>query len=206
MPLRLVSKFRALCILNAVNLKHQTLGPAQRRAPAIGGRVFEKARIGKAARKRKESRLCFEPREGGADAIMRPGAKAKMLVLSPLWIEASGKGKAVWIAICGRKQKNETRPFWDRHARNFNRRQGLAGAEMDGRVEPQYFIDEARGERFVVPQPLQPFGIAQERQHAIGDEIYRGLVTRDQKKRGGREQIVAAHFPMLFVFERGKVG
>ncbi len=75
---------------------------------------------------------------------------------------------------------------------------------MNRRLEAQKLFDNARRERIIPAQPLEPLGIAQERKHAVGDEIDRGLMSSHEKKHGGRKEIESAHGPVFLIFMGGK--
>ena len=130
---------------------------------------------------------------------MRTSPEAKMRIIASIGIEPVWICEAFPVAVAGSEQKDERCTFRNRRSRNVDFGQGLAGAEMDRRLEPQQLIDNAWRKRGVLVQPLQPFAMAQQREHAIGDEVDGGLVSGDQQKHGGGEEIVVAHPSMPFV-------
>ncbi len=132
--------------------------------------------------------------------------EAKMRIIASVGIEPVWICEAFRVAAAGSEQKDERRAFRNRRSCDVDFGQGLAGAELDRRLETQQLLDNAWRKRGVLAQPLQPFAMTQQREHAVSDEIDGGLVSGDQQKHGGGEEIVVAHPSMSFVLGGRKAG
>ena len=61
------------------------------------------------------------------------------------------------------------------------------GHEVHGRLVAQQFLDHRDGQVRVVAQPLQHCRVAQQGQHAVGDEVDGGLVPGDEQQHRGAD-------------------
>ncbi len=57
----------------------------------------------------------------------------------------------------------------------------------------QQFLDQADDQVGFAAQPLEHVGVAQQGEHAVGDEVDGGLVAGEQQQRGGGHQLLARH-------------
>ena len=76
--------------------------------------------------------------------------------------------------------------------------QGHPVGALDGRVEPQHLLDHlGRHRRRVGAQGLPLRGVAEQRQHAVADQVDRGLEPRDQQQAAQRQDLLGPHLIAL---------
>ena len=73
------------------------------------------------------------------------------------------------------------------------------GSEVHRRLVAQQFLDQADAQVGLVAQPLQHVGVAQQREHAVGDEVDGGLVAGDEQQDQRGDQFAALHPPVRAV-------
>ena len=76
-----------------------------------------------------------------------------------------------------------------------------APVELDGAVVAQQLVDGRLQQAGIVPEALQLIRMAEQRQHAVADQITRGLVARYQDQQHGGQQLLAGQ-PVAFLLGR----
>src|SRR5438105_2931502 len=99
-----------------------------------------------------------------------------MVIVLAADVEAVGMDELVWIAIGGAEQEDGLVATGQGGAVDIDVVEGDAGGELYGRVVAEDLLDGGSSERGILSQAPELVGVATKGQHAVADEVDRGLV------------------------------
>jgi len=140
----------------------------------VGRRVGDQARVDKPTGEGTQGDLRLDAGEGSADTVVDATAEAEMLVVGTFGIEPVRVWEARRVVAPGGKQEHHGRALWDGHSGNRDIGQGGARTELHRWIVAQHLLDQRDHEVGVAPQPLEDVGVAQQGEHAVGDQVDRG--------------------------------
>ena len=139
---------------------------------------------------RGERDLHFQSGKRRAEAVVDTTAKTEMLQILAVGIEPVRRLEHRGIAVSGGDQQHELGALRNRHPRHVDVGERRAVRdELQRGLEAQELFDERHGETRSSAQPLEVLGMAQQRQHPVGDQVDRRLVTGDQQQQARDLQI-----------------
>ncbi|GGY12548.1 hypothetical protein GCM10010510_68170 [Streptomyces anandii JCM 4720] len=128
---------------------------------------------------------------------MYAAAETEVLVVPPVGVEAVRVVETLWITTARGQHEHDPRTLGNRRAGDGDvavRRPPRD--DVDGRLVAKQFLHQRYDQTGFVAQPLQHLRVAQQCQHAVGDEVDRGFVTGDQQQVGGGDDLVIGHPPV----------
>ena len=111
---------------------------------------------------------------------MGAGAEIEVGIVLARDVKPVGVGELALIAIRAAHEGDERLASLNLLATELDVLQGQARCTLKRPFETEEFFDGAAEQSRVTPQLVHLFGMAQEGEHAITDEIARGFMTRDE--------------------------
>src|SRR5262249_8965463 len=131
---------------------------------------------------RRDRRARLDTAEGRPRAEVDPEPEGQVVVRMAGDVESVRIGECLWVAVGGSDRGENGIPRPDRLAANLE--VGYRGPRdhLGAAVESEKLLDGLLGERRLGAQPFELATIAQERQHAVADEIDGGLMPREHER------------------------
>src|SRR5260370_20553562 len=189
------------------DFERQMARPAQDRAAPVGGRVVDEAGAIQAAGELGQRDLRLDPGERCAEADVHAAAEAEVLIVLAGRVKVVGVAEALRVAAAGGEHEDERRTLGNGDTRDFDigERRALR-QHVDRGFVAQQLLDGAGQQRGRAAQQLQRFGAAEQREHAVSDQVDGRLMSGDeQQDRGGHQfHTGKAAFGAGVVDERGE--
>src|SRR5215469_5699440 len=144
--------------------------------------------------------LGLQPREWATETEMDTAAVAKVLVVLAFEVDLVWVCEPARVAVARPVDRDDRRALWNGRSRNRNIFEGGAGwPELDRRFEAEELLDP-RHDHFRPPaQFLEGFVVPQQGEHAVGDQVDRGLVAGKEQKHGIAQEFVVGQVLLRFV-------
>jgi len=127
--------------------------------------------VGEPPQQRREGDLALDPGQRRSEAEVRGPAEGEVTVVGPAEIEAVGVGKASGIAVGGPHHGDDGLAAADELVAEDDVLGRQASGVLAGTLVAQQLLDRGRDQRRVAPQALELVGMAQQRQHAVADQV-----------------------------------
>ena len=152
-------------------------------------RVFVQLDVREPVQQRGERDLAFEAREPGPQAEVGAAAERHDLRLLACDVEAVRLREDGRIAVARAEQDDDLFALRDRRLGDLDVRRRGSRRQLDRRVVAQQLLDGGLDGGAVLEQ-VQLVAVAQEREHAVADEVLRRLVSGDEDQDAQAEQLL----------------
>ena len=129
--------------------------------------------------------LSFELGQMGAEAVVGPITKGKMVPLGAMNAEVFRGLEGVWIPIGTAQHGHDGGPPGDGDSANRDRLRSKIGLRaVNGSVEAENFINRFRPEGRIFPQFLQRARVLEQGMGPIAHQVGRGFEARYEQQKG----------------------
>src|SRR5262245_40058183 len=160
----------------------QRLQPAERQAQTMLGLFGRERELRQLPDERADRDLPFDTRERSADAEVDTPTERNVAIVNAPEIETVGIGKLRGVAIGGADEGEHHIALGNRVSGNRDVLAGDARRPLDGAVVAEQFLDRALDQLGLLAQPAELFGMTQERESPIADQVDSRLVPRDEEQ------------------------
>ena len=175
-----------------VGAPHSATGSVSRpRRVKVGRRVGGAASsiVGKASSSALKAMAAFHARQRRAQAVMDAAAEGHVLAGVAGDVEAVRLGEGRGIAVGRAQDQQDFVAFPDLVAEQVEILHGDALVDLHRPVEAQELVDRRADQLGLAPQQGELVGRAQQRQHAVADQVHGRFVARHQQQLGERDDL-----------------
>src|SRR5580704_14006819 len=176
-------KLSQLSTSDAIDINEQVQRAAEQRVSPVRRRIDDQPGVLHATKKDFNRGVNLQPRELTAEADMDAGAPSETLFLLTFEIEFVRVAEHLRIAVRRAIHEEDRRPLWNGGPIDVDvGESGPGGPKVDRRLEAQHLFNSAWNQLRPAAQQVDGPGVAQEGEHAMGDEVDCGVMTGDEYK------------------------
>src|SRR5262245_2147526 len=177
----------------------QRLQPAERQAQTMLGLFDRERELRQLLDERADRDLAFHAREWRADAEVDAPAERNVAVVGATEIQTVGLRKLSGIAIRGADEGEHHVALGNRASGKRDVLAGNARGPLDRAVVAKQLLDRSLDQRRVLAQPSKLFGMAQERQGPVADQVDGRFMPRDEEQDARGQQLGLAELVPRFL-------
>src|SRR6185312_13274596 len=164
-----------------VDVDEEAARAAEDLVAAIRRRVLDEPWVLHAAEELADRELGLQPGERGAEAVVDALAVADVLVVRAFEVESVGVLEPFRVTVRRPVTQEDRRARRDGGAGDLDVLEGRAGGpELDRRLKAQQLLDPGHDQLRSAAQLLELVGVPQQGQHAVRDQVDRGLMPGEE--------------------------
>ena len=172
-------------------------GPRNTWRLPVGRRILDEPRVIHPAQERLERGIDFQPCERAAETGVNAAPPAHVLVVFTFRVELVRVGEAPRVAVGRAVHQEDGRALGNCRAGDLDVGQGrAAGEELHRGLQPQRFLNRTGNLIGPAAQQLDGPGVAQHGEHAVRDQVDRGVMTGDEQQDRVVHNLAGRHRPV----------